>query len=233
MSLLVVAFTVLLERKLLGGIQLRTGPMNVGWIRIVQTVVDRIKLLTKRVMRSKVIFTSGAFVLTGVMINWNVSIMWIITLLTVLSYVFLSGVYHSECMYSMYGGLRAVISMISYDIILIICLLVYGNIWLLLMLFVFSAEVGRTPVDLVEGESELVSGFNTEYAGGVFVGYFLGEYLVLTLFFLTWWYSLNVGIMLLIMAMVFRRSYPRMKYQELMILFWRTLFCIWVILILS
>lgn len=54
------------------------------------------------------------------------------------------------------------------------------------MLLVFSAEVGRTPVDLVEGESELVSGFNTEYAGRVFVGYFLGEYLVLTLFFLVW-----------------------------------------------
>jgi len=51
------------------------------------------------------------------------------------------------------------------------------------MLFLFSAEVGRTPVDLVERESELVSGFNTEYAGGVFVRYFLGEYLVLTLFF--------------------------------------------------
>jgi NADH-ubiquinone oxidoreductase chain 1 len=75
--------------------------------------------------------------------------------------------------------------MISYDIMLIICLIVYGNVWLLLMLFVFSAEVRRTPVDLVEGESELVSRFNTEYAGGVFVGYFLGEYLVLTLFFLT------------------------------------------------
>jgi NADH:ubiquinone oxidoreductase subunit H len=73
MSLLVVAFTVLLERKLLGRVQLRTGPMNVRWIRVIQTVVDGIKLLTKRVIRSKVIFTSGAFVLTGVMINWNVS----------------------------------------------------------------------------------------------------------------------------------------------------------------
>jgi NADH-ubiquinone oxidoreductase chain 1 len=106
-------------------------------------------------------------------------------ILTVLSYVFLSRVYHSECMYSIYGRLRAVISIISYDIMLMICLLIYGNMWLLLMLFVFSAEVGRTPVDLVERESELVSGFNTEYARGVFVGYFLGEYLVLTLFFLT------------------------------------------------
>lgn len=51
-------------------------------------------------------------------------------------------------------------------------------------MIVFSAEARRTPTDLVEGESELVSGFNTEYAGGVFVGYFLGEYLVLTLFFI-------------------------------------------------
>jgi len=50
-------------------------------------------------------------------------------------------------------------------------------------ILVFSAEVGRTPVDLVERESELVSGFNTEYAGRVFVGFFLREYLSLTLFF--------------------------------------------------
>jgi len=177
-------------------------------------------------------FTSGAFVLTGVIINWNVSTIWIMVMLTVLSYVFLSRVYHSECMYSIYRGLRAVISIISYDIILIICLLVYRNMWLLLILFVFSAEVRRTPVDLVEGESELVSGFNTEYAGRVFVGYFLREYLVLTLFFLTWWYILNLRMLLLCCAILFRASYPRIKYQELMILFWRSLFCVWVILII-
>lgn len=64
-----VAFTVLLERKLLGGAQLRTRPINVGWIGMLQTIVDGIKLLTKGVIGSKVIFTSGAFVLTGVIIN--------------------------------------------------------------------------------------------------------------------------------------------------------------------
>jgi len=68
-SLLVVAFTVLLERKLLRGIQLRTGPFNVGWMGVIQTVVDGVKLLTKGVIGSKVIFTSRAFVLTGVIIN--------------------------------------------------------------------------------------------------------------------------------------------------------------------
>lgn len=82
-------------------------------------------------------------------------------------------------------------------------------------ILVFSAEVRRTPVDLVERESELVSGFNTEYAGGVFVGFFLGEYLSLTLFFFVLWQGLNVGLIILSCAILFRGSYPRMKYQEL------------------
>jgi NADH:ubiquinone oxidoreductase subunit H len=104
-------------------------------------------------------------------------------ILSGLGYVFLSGVFYSECMYSMYRRLRAVISMMSYDIILLIILVMIPGIWLPIVILVFSAEVGRTPSDLVERESELVSGFNTEYARRVFVRYFLREYLVLTLFF--------------------------------------------------
>jgi NADH-ubiquinone oxidoreductase chain 1 len=95
----------------------------------------------------------------------------------------MGGVFYSECIYSMYGGLRAIISLLSYDILLLLLLLIIPGVWLPVLILVFSAEVGRTPSDLVERESELVSGFNTEYAGGVFVGFFLGEYLVLTLFF--------------------------------------------------
>lgn len=83
-------------------------------------------------------------------------------------------------------------------------------------ILVFSAEVGRTPVDLVERESELVSRFNTEYAGGVFVGFFLGEYLSLTLFFMVFWHFMGIGLVAISVAILFRRSYPRMKYQELM-----------------
>lgn len=93
-------------------------------------------------------------------------------------------------------------------------------------ILVFSAEVGRTPVDLVEGESELVSGFNTEYARGVFVGFFLGEYLSLTLFFFVLWNDMNIRLIMLTCAMLFRRSYPRMKYQELINLIWRVMFCL-------
>merc|ERR1712003_190440 len=77
------------------------------------------------------------------------------------------------------GGYRLIVLAWRYDIVLLVILLLVPKMLIILgvIYFVFSCEVGRTPIDLIEGESELVSGFNTEFSGGEFVRFFLGEYL--------------------------------------------------------
>lgn len=84
--------------------------------------------------------------------------------------------------------------------------------------FIFSCEVGRTPIDLIEGESELVSGFNTEFSGGEFVGFFLGEYLgIIILLVIVVSTEIYLFVVLYGMVIWVRGSYPRKKYTEVVI----------------
>lgn len=69
MGLVIVAITVMLERKILRRLQLRTGPIVVRWWGVLQTIVDGIKLLTKGVVGGKVVLCSGVFLVVGCGLN--------------------------------------------------------------------------------------------------------------------------------------------------------------------
>ena len=105
--------------------------------------------------------------------------------------------------YSLMGGIRGVAQAISYELPLVFSflgvVLLTGSMstvdmvraqdgwfynWFcfaqpvafLIYLICAVAEVNRVPFDIPEAESELVSGFNTEYSGMRFAMFFLAEY---------------------------------------------------------
>lgn len=99
------------------------------------------------------------------------------------------------------------------------------------------AETNRAPFDLTEGESELVSGYNVEYSSMAFALYFLAEYahiifmsfLFALLFLGGWSFIINLdfifflkGTFIVFLFVWVRTSFPRLRYDQLMSLLWKT-----------
>jgi len=106
----------------------------------------------------------------------------------------------------------------------------------LVLIFFISClvETNRAPFDLAEGESELVSGFNVEYGGLKFALIFIAEYASII-----WMCSLRavlffsisksitlytvVVLIFIVLFLLFRSSYPRIRYDFLIELTWKKL----------
>nr|QHR80342.1 NADH dehydrogenase 1 [Cycloramphus ohausi] len=193
--------------------------------------------------------------------DMNLSILFILALSSLTVYSTLGSGWASNSKYALIGALRAVAQTISYEVtlalILLCTILMSGNftlqnfnitqehtwlifpMWPLTMMWYIStlAETNRAPFDLTEGESELVSGFNVEYAGGPFALFFLAEYAnilmmntISAIIFMgssTYHqYTMTLVIMTkaTLLSMVFlwvRASYPRFRYDQLMHLMWK------------
>nr|YP_009250819.1 NADH dehydrogenase subunit 1 [Rana amurensis]AMY15641.1 NADH dehydrogenase subunit 1 [Rana amurensis] len=193
--------------------------------------------------------------------NLNLSILFILAISSLTVYTILASGWASNSKYALIGALRAVAQTISYEVtlaLIILCIVFLTGaftlcsfftsqeltwfispLWpLFLMWFVSTlAETNRAPFDLTEGESELVSGFNVEYAGGPFALFFLAEYTnILMMCTLSTIIFLGSHMLLLLLStsslmtkasiltfcfLWIRASYPRFRYDQLMHLVWK------------
>ncbi|SEQ91643.1 NADH dehydrogenase subunit H [Solimonas aquatica] len=181
-------------------------------------------------------------------------------------YAVMLGGWASNSKYALLGGLRVTAQTVSYEVFMGLSLMgvvmqagsfnlrdiveAQHGLWYIIPQFfgfcTFAiagvAVVHRTPFDLPEAESELASGFHTEYSGMKFGMFFVGEYvgivlvsaLLVTLFFGGWrgpfieavpalafvWFALKC-LFFMSFFILLRAALPRPRYDQLMGFGWK------------
>lgn len=306
--LLTVAYATYAERKIIGHMQVRLGPMRTGWHGLLQPIADGLKLFFKEEIipsqSSKFAFLLAPLVAlvpafisfavipfgetievfgykiplqiaafgdkAGNVVDMNVGVLYILAMASLGVYGIVLAGWSSNSKYSLLGGLRASAQMISYELaagLAIISVFMLSEslslqkivadqaglfgwyIWkqplAFVLFFICSlAEINRTPFDLPEAETELVSGFCTEYSSMKYAMFFMAEYAnmitvcaVTTTLFLGGWHGPAIPFLPLALTSVFwfvakvyflifvcmwvRATYPRYRYDQLMELGWK------------
>lgn len=309
--LLTVAYATYAERKIIGHMQVRLGPMRTGWHGLLQPIADGLKLFFKEeivpsqastfafliaplialvpafitfavipfggvieVYGYKIPLQIAAYFDTaaGKVYDINVGVLYILAMSSIGVYGIVLAGWASNSKYSLLGGLRASAQMISYELsaglaIVSVFMLsgtlslseivnqqsafnglnwfVYKQPLAAVLFFICSlAEINRTPFDLPEAETELVSGFCTEYSSMKYAMFFMAEYanmitvcaITVTLFLGGWngpfastfvllgpLYFIAKVYALMFFCMWIRATLPRYRYDQLMHLGWKVL----------
>ncbi|MGB2965718.1 MAG: NADH-quinone oxidoreductase subunit NuoH [Anaerolineales bacterium] len=232
----IVIVLIWVERKLAGRIQDRFGPNRAGPYGIFQSFADIIKIFTKEYITpigaEKGLFNiAPVLAMASVLAIWavfpfamnvigadvHVGVLYIVAVGAFGILAILMAGWSSNNRYALLGASRSVAMLISYEIPMVVSLLVPVVLahsmklstiveaqipWYIFvaplsaLVFTISsmAEIGKAPFDLLEAESELVAGYHTEYSGMKFGMFYVAEFLhqftvgaLITIFFLGGW----------------------------------------------
>ena len=145
--------------------------------------------------------------------------------------------------YSKLGRLRGILQRLSFEVNLILVFFIplilmhslnvkpNQNLWeilvswILIWILLSLIESNRAPFDLIEGESELIRGFNIEMGSLMFVYLFLREYGILISLSLLLCFVLTsiiyISIIIIMFILFIRRCFPRIRWDIIIGLIWQ------------
>jgi NADH-quinone oxidoreductase subunit H len=198
----------------------------------------------------------------------NVGVLYIVSVGAIGTLGIIMAGWSSNNKFALMGAFRAVAQLVSYEIPMVLTLLIptmlagtmgvaaiveaQRDVWFivaaplaaLVFLIAAVAENGRAPFDLMEGESEIVAGFNIEYGGLAFGMFYVGEFLhaftvgvLFSTLFLGGWrgpgaeqypllglvYFFAKAIVVWFVTVWIRGSFPRVRIDQLLALNWKFL----------
>ena len=218
-----------------------------------------------------------------VLSNVNAGVLYLLAMTSMGVYGIILAGWASNSRYALLGAMRSAAQVVSYELAMgmsLVCVLVLAGslnltaivnaqqggllhwFWLPLLpvtviYFVSgTAETNRAPLDVAEGESEIVAGFHVEYSGSAFAIFFLAEYanmilvsfLAPILFFGGWlspfppswglpgapgfFWLFAKAFVFGFLFLWFRASFPRYRYDQIMRLGWKVFIPITIVWVL-
>jgi NADH-quinone oxidoreductase subunit H len=206
----------------------------------------------------------------------NVAVFYVLAISSISVVALLLAGWGSNNKYALLGAFRAVAQLVSYEVPMIMALIIpillagsmstqtiveSQSVWYVLvvplsaLIFIISAmaELGQTPFDLLDAESEIVAGFHVEYSGMKFSLFFLAEFInaffmsaLFTTMYLGGWRGQGVeqvpllGLFYFMLKTLFiyliliwvRGTLPRVRIDQLLNFNWKFLVPLTLILIL-